>query len=75
MRIRVRLHGVLRRSASASQLELDLHEGATVASVIESLGLRPGQVWLATLDDRVVEMDHPLGPGDRLALIPPVGGG
>ena len=75
MRIWLRLRGGLRNYASSSSLEMDVHEGATVADVVESLGLRSGEVWLAMLDDQLVDKDHTLHPGDRLSLIPPVGGG
>jgi molybdopterin converting factor small subunit len=75
MRIVVQLHGELCRTLATRELELDLRDGATVAEVIASLGVRPGQVWLAMLDGRLVEMERPLGPGDMLSLVPPVGGG
>jgi molybdopterin converting factor small subunit len=75
MRIDVQLHGELRRALATRWMELNLRDGATVAEAIASLGLRSGQVWLAMLDGRLVEMDRPLRPGDNLSLVPPVGGG
>lgn len=75
MRILVRLHGGLRRNALSNPLTMEVDEGVAVADVIEALHLRPGEVWLAMLDDRLVEMNHLLRPGDGLSLIPPVGGG
>jgi molybdopterin synthase sulfur carrier subunit len=75
MRIQVRLYGELRRRASAHPLQMHVPEGATVTDVIASLGLRSGEVWLASLDNQLVKMDHRLRPEDELALIPPVGGG
>jgi sulfur carrier protein ThiS len=75
MRIDVQLHGELHHVLATRWMELDLRDGATVAEAIASLGLRSGQVWLAMMDGSLVEMDRPLRPGDRLSLVPPVGGG
>lgn len=75
MRVLVRLYGGLRGYISSNPQELDLHDGATVADVIAQLNLRPGEVWLATLNDQLVETNHLLRPDDELSLIPPVGGG
>lgn len=75
MRVLVRLYGGLRGYTSSNPLQLDLQDGATVADVMAQLNLRPGEVWLATLDDQLVETNHLLRPDDALSLIPPVGGG
>ncbi len=75
MRVLVRLYGGLRGYISSNPQELDLHDGATVADVIAQLNLRPGEVWLATLNDQLVETNHLLRPDDELSLIAPVGGG
>jgi molybdopterin converting factor small subunit len=75
MRVLVRLYGGLRGYTSSNLLQLDLQDGATVADVMAQLNLRPGEVWLATLDDQLVETNHLLRSDDALSLIPPVGGG
>jgi sulfur carrier protein ThiS len=54
---------------------MDVIDGATITDVMESLGLRPGEVWLATVDGQLADMDHQLQTDDELALMPPVGGG
>jgi len=75
MDISVRLLGNLRRHAPTGSLQIEVQEGTTVAKVIELLGLRPGDVWLAKLGDQLVDMNHPLRGGGDLLLIPPIGGG
>jgi len=52
-----------------------VHEGATVAQVIDLLGLRLGEVWLVKRGDQLLDLDESLRDGDELLLIPPVGGG
>ena len=54
---------------------MDVIDGATIADVVQSLGLRPGEIWLATVDGQLTDMDYKLQPDDELALMPPVGGG
>ena len=75
MRIAVRLLGGLRHRAPASPQEIEVHEGATVAQVIDLLGLRLGEVWLVKRGDQLLDLDESLRDGDELLLIPPVGGG
>jgi molybdopterin converting factor small subunit len=75
VRILVRLFGGLRGYSSSKTLEINAIDGATIADVVDSLGLRPGEVWLATVDGQLADMDHQLQPDDELALVPPVGGG
>ena len=81
MTIRVRLFAVLRDRAGASEVSLELPEGATVVGAKEALLER-----LPSLRDHVdrcgfalnfnyVRTDAPLNNGDELALIPPVSGG
>jgi sulfur carrier protein ThiS len=75
VRISVRVYGGLRGHGASKALQVDALDDATVADVVEALDLRPGEIWLATLDGQLVEMDHALQPGDELTLVPPVGGG
>jgi sulfur carrier protein ThiS len=75
MTITVKLVGRLGRRALPSAQEIPIQEGTTVVEVVKTLGLRPGDVWLATVNGRFAEDDQPLQPGDDLVLIPPVGGG
>ncbi len=82
MTVRVRLFAVLRERAGSDSIEVELDEGATVADALEQLS---GSGPLAELLERMpvrmaVNRDYaspetPLGPGDELALIPPISGG
>ena len=75
MKIGVRLRGNLRPSGAPEIQVVEVDEEATVNDLIDLLGLRPGEIWLAMLDGQLADTDRPLRPGDELSLIPPVGGG
>jgi molybdopterin converting factor subunit 1 len=81
--VSVRLFAVLRERAGSDSIELELGEGATVADALRaSLAALPS---LAELVERMpvriavnrsyATPDTRLGPGDELALIPPISGG
>ena len=82
MKVEVRLFAQLRECAGADTLVVELPEGATVQDALAAIAGRRG------LGDLIREMpvvmainreyaaeDDALGPGDELALIPPVSGG
>jgi len=79
--ITVRLFAVLREQAGTGRLALDLPDGATVADAVAALRQGPlgalpeGAPFVAAVDREYVRQDHPLSPGDELALVPPVSGG
>jgi len=82
MVVRIRLFAILRERAGRDAVELRLSSGATVADALEALaGLEPLGELLERLPIRMaVNRDYAtaettLGPGDELALIPPVSGG
>ena len=81
MDVTVRLFALLREQAGAGTLELRLDEGATVADAIAELrrgplsGLPETAPFVAAVGREYVEIDHALGEGDELALVPPVSGG
>jgi molybdopterin converting factor small subunit len=75
MRITVKLVGRLGRRGVQSPQTLSVQAGTTVGEVVKTLGLRPGDVWLITVNGRFAEDDQPLQPEDDVVLIPPVGGG
>ena len=64
----------------ATQVDVELPAGATVADLIRALRALPGG---ALLPDRPfvavnrihARPDQPLAPGDELALLPPLAGG
>jgi len=80
--VSVRLFAILRERAGSDSIEVELDEGATVAEAMDAISARPP---LAELLERMpVRMavnrvyagsETPLGPGDELALIPPISGG
>jgi len=80
--VRVRLFAVLRERAGRDSIEIEIVEGATVADALEELAAAPslGEI-LARLPVRMAvnrvyaSTDTKLGPGDELALIPPISGG
>jgi molybdopterin synthase catalytic subunit len=81
VRIRVLLFAACREVAGASQLELELADGARVADALASLAVREARLerFLAgsrwARNDGFVGADAALEDGDELAVIPPVSGG
>jgi molybdopterin converting factor subunit 1 len=80
--VRVRLFAILRERAGSDSIEVELADGATVASALAALSEHAA---LSTvLEQMPVRMavnrtyaspETRLGPGDELALIPPISGG
>jgi molybdopterin synthase catalytic subunit len=80
--VRVRLFAVLRERAGSESVEIELADGATVADALAELSGMPA---LAELLERMpVRMavnrvyagpETRIGPGDELALVPPISGG
>jgi MoaE-MoaD fusion protein len=76
MVVTIRLFAVLRERAGASEIELDLPEGARVRDAIERLDALAGGLPLVMAINRdFADADSELRAGDELALIPPVSGG
>jgi MoaE-MoaD fusion protein len=82
MTLRVKLFAILRERAGRDAVEVELPEGATVADALAELGRRPPLAeLLARMPVRMaVNREYAgegtaLGPGDELALIPPISGG
>jgi molybdopterin synthase catalytic subunit len=74
--VRVRLFAALRERAGAGVLEVELPDGAVVGDVYPrlSLGDEPPGLLFA-VNRSYAARDTRLGPGDEVALIPPVSGG
>src|SRR5690349_20628742 len=67
---------MLRERAGASEVTLDLPDGASVRDALESLGdLARGMPLVMAVNREYAPEDQVLDPGDELALIPPVSGG
>ncbi len=76
MHVRVRLFAMLRERAGASELELELPDGARVRDALAAVEeLAAGLPLVMAVNREYVDGDAPLAPGDELALIPPVSGG
>jgi molybdopterin converting factor subunit 1 len=80
--VRVRLFAVLRERAGNESIELELVEGATVADALEELSNRSPLAGLLermpvrmAVNRTYASQETQLGPGDELALIPPISGG
>jgi molybdopterin synthase catalytic subunit len=79
--INVRLFARLSDIAGARETSLEIGEGLTAAEAYALLSQRfPGMSALAdtvmfAVNAEYVQSNHPLHPGDELALIPPVSGG
>lgn len=78
MRVRIRLFAQLRERAGASELSLELPEGARVRDALADAAvasLADGLPLVMAVNREYASADAPLAPGDELALIPPVSGG
>src|SRR5919202_2993683 len=76
MEVTVRLFAMLRERAGARELTLELPEGARVRDALAELDdLAAGLPLVMAVNREYAPEDHPLDPGDELALIPPVSGG
>lgn len=76
MEVTVRLFAMLRERAGASEVTVDLPDGARVSDALDALGgLADGLPLVMAVNRDYADADRPLQPGDELALIPPVSGG
>ncbi len=80
MRVRVKLMAALRSKlppgSSGGVADLTLEPGATVATILERLGISGGHIHLVMLNgQQETNRDRPLAEGDELVVFPPVAGG
>jgi len=76
MVVTIRLFAMLRERAGASEIELDLPEGARVRDALDRLDALAGGLPLVMAINRdYADAESELRAGDELALIPPVSGG
>lgn len=78
MVVRIRLFAQLRERAGASELSLELPEGARVRDALADAAvasLADGLPLVMAINREYASADAVLAPGDELALIPPVSGG
>lgn len=76
MRVQIRLFASLRERAGASELTLELPDGALVGDALRELGWLIGDLRAVLAVNReYASAETVLKPDDELALIPPVSGG
>jgi molybdopterin converting factor small subunit len=78
MRVRVKLHGTLRKFLPTGTTDfaiLDLSNGATVADVITRLGIPPSHSRIVVVGEQQLEPTSGVHDGQELNLFPPLVGG
>ena len=74
MRVRVSLYSALRIDRSA-EAEVELTEGATINDLLEKLDLPLQDIGIVMVNAHSGTFQQRLQPGDRITLIPAIGGG
>jgi molybdopterin synthase sulfur carrier subunit len=74
MCVRVSLYSALRIDRF-SEAEVELPEGATVTDLANQLQLSLKDIGIVMVNARSGTFQQGLQPGDRITLIPPIGGG
>jgi MoaE-MoaD fusion protein len=76
MEVTVRLFAMLRERAGASEMTLELPDGARVSDALAELrDIAEGLPLVMAVNREYAAEDQVLDPGDELALVPPVSGG
>jgi molybdopterin converting factor subunit 1 len=81
MVVRLKMFAILREKTGVSEMDLELGDGATVASAVAEVGRRfaPIAAMLgrsaSAVNREYAKPNDKLRDGDELALIPPVSGG
>lgn len=78
MKIEIQLFSLLRRFApkeSGGFIELEINEGTSVATLVNTLGIPENSVMLISLNGKYVKPDATPKEGDKIGLYPPIGAG
>ena len=79
MKLRVLLFASWADALRSPSVELDVDDEATAGDVLVELGQRTGAAHLprpaVAVNRRIAPLATRLGPGDEVAIIPPVSGG
>lgn len=79
MEVRAKLHASLRRylpaSAEGDWITVELPPGATVADLLERLGIPKDHAKMCVVDGQQSALDRVLQAGSSVALFPPLAGG
>ena len=73
MQVNIKAHGVLRPKVPAGSRELP--QVTRVTDLIALLGFAAGGVWMVLVNGALADGDYVLHDGDRVELVPPLGGG
>jgi MoaE-MoaD fusion protein len=74
MLVSVRLFAGLRERAGSSHIDVELPDDATVADLLAAMELAP-RSCVAAINREYAGPETRIGPGDEVALVPPVSGG
>jgi len=79
MKIQVRLFGTLGRDIPGHDplkgFSVEIAENASVADLIDHLGLAPSKVGIVSVNRQLVQPDHQLRPADAVRMFRPIFGG
>lgn len=75
MRVKVKLYGASAGGLEIKELELDLHEGATVQEALDHLPVTDRLYLYVIRGGMRLNQDERLRNGDELVVFPPVTGG
>ena len=79
MKVDVRLFATLRSylpaGAHGDGVSLDIPPGATVGDVVAALAIPSDVACLIVVNGHDAALEQVLGPGDELAMFPPLAGG
>jgi molybdopterin synthase sulfur carrier subunit len=74
IRVQVHLYSTLRGNRFDEDA-IELREGATVTDLLDKLGLALEEVGTVMVNAKSGTFQQTLKPGDRIALLPEIGGG
>lgn len=69
------LREYLRPDVDEYTRRVDAAAGSTLRAILESIGVRPGHVAMAFVNDRLVTLSYAPQDGETITLRPPVQGG
>jgi molybdopterin converting factor small subunit len=79
MRVTVKLHATLKKhlppGSSADGVEVEVTDGATVADVIERLGIPAKHAGMLVSNDEYLESTTVVRDGQEINVFPPLAGG
>jgi molybdopterin converting factor small subunit len=74
--IQVNLYATLRKhTGGAGSLEVEIEPGATVAELLDQLGVPADQARVVFIDTRSASFSDPLNGGEQVGIFPAIAGG